>query len=128
MTKKYEIYKCEVCGNTVEMIHEGRGTLVCCGQPMILMKEKSTEEGNEKHKPVVEQGDNGIHIKVGSIPHPMEETHYIEWIEVIRKDGKNCRTELKPGNPPEANFGAHIADVSEVRAYCNIHGLWVTKF
>jgi superoxide reductase len=127
MTKKYEVYKCEVCGNIVEVLHEGDGDLVCCNQPMQLMKEQEAEQGTEKHKPVIEKKETGILIKVGSIPHPMDEKHYIEWIEVIRKDGKSCKVMLRPGEKPEAEFPADINDVKEVRSYCNIHGLWSTK-
>ena len=127
MTQKYEIYKCEVCGNIVEVSHDGVGTLVCCGQPMTKMVAKSTEEGTEKHLPVVEKAEHGTTIKVGAAPHPMEEKHYIEWIEVFLKDGKVVRNPLKPGGKPEMHFGHNIEDLLEVRAYCNVHGLWSKK-
>jgi len=127
MTKKYEIYKCEICGNIVEVLHEGQGTLVCCGQPMILMVEKEMEQGTEKHKPVVEKAEHGTLIKVSSVPHPMEEKHYIEWIEAVRKDGKRVRIPLEPGDAPETHIGWSAEDIIEVREYCNIHGLWSTK-
>jgi superoxide reductase len=103
MTKLLEIYKCEVCGNILEMLHEGKGELVCCGQPMKLFEENTTDAAREKHVPVVEKIDSGFKIKIGSIPHPMEEKHYIEWIEVIA-DGKAYRQFLKPGDAPEATF------------------------
>lgn len=122
MTKKLEIYKCEVCGNIVEMVHTGQGELVCCGQPMVKQVEKTDEEGLvEKHRPVVEEQDDGAVIKVGSVQHPMEEEHYIEWIEVIA-DGKICRYELSPGGQPQARSCLKKHDY--VRAYCNVHGLW----
>jgi superoxide reductase len=127
MTKKMQIYKCEICGNIVEMLHEGVGTLVCCGQPMTLMAEKEMEQGTEKHKPVVEKAEHGTIIKVGSVPHPMEEKHYIEWIEAVNKDGKCVRASLKPGDAPETHIGWSIENIVEVREYCNIHGLWRTK-
>jgi len=127
MTKKYEIYKCEICGNIVEVLHEGQGTLVCCGQPMTLMVEKEMEQGTEKHKPVVEKAEHDTLIKVSSVPHPMEEKHYIEWIEAVRKDGKRVRTPLKPGDAPETHIGWSVEDIIEIREYCNIHGLWSTK-
>ena len=122
MTKKLEVYKCEICGNIVELLHEGVGELVCCGQPMKLFQEKTEDQGQEKHVPVIEKTDDGIKVKVGSVPHPMQEDHYIEWIEVI--DGeKVCRKFLKPGDQPEVEFETKSDDV-RVREYCNIHGLW----
>ena len=127
MTQKYEVYRCEVCGNIVEVNHEGSGTLVCCGQPMTLMAAKSSDAGNEKHLPVVEKAEHGTSIKIGSVLHPMEEKHYIEWIEVFMKSGKVMRIPLHPGDQPEVHIGHSIEDLLEVRAYCNIHGLWSTK-
>lgn len=125
MTKRLQIYKCEICGNIVEVLHEGVGQLVCCGQPMKLFEEKVEEEGKEKHLPVVERLDRRIKVKVGSIPHPMEEKHYIEWIEVVTKAGAE-RVFLNPGQTPEAEFMIEDGVVS-VREYCNVHGLWSTK-
>jgi len=122
MTQKLQIYKCEVCGNIVEVLHAGKGQLVCCGQPMKLMEEKTEEQGKEKHLPVVEKADTGIKVKVGSIPHPMEESHYIEWIEV-ETNGQVYRRFLSPGNLPEAEFPIKAEKIN-VREYCNIHGLW----
>lgn len=125
MTKLNEIYKCEICGNTVEMVNMGIGQLICCGKPMINMMEKEmAENGTEKHKPVVAVTDK-IQVNIGSIPHPMEETHFIEWIELIDKTGKVKRNFLKPGESPETSFCGD--DYSLVRAYCNIHGLWVNR-
>ncbi|MCD6477681.1 MAG: desulfoferrodoxin [Candidatus Aenigmarchaeota archaeon] len=124
MTEKMEVYRCNICGNIVYVLHPGVGELVCCEQPMELLKEKTEEEGMEKHVPVVEKTESGIKVKVGSIPHPMEENHYIEWIEVI-SDGKVYRKFLKPGEAPEAIFP--LKDVDEVRIYCNVHGLWSKK-
>jgi len=123
MTQKGQIYKCDICGNIIEVVHTGAESLVCCGQPMRLLQEKSAEEGQEKHLPVMEKTDNGIKIKVGSIPHPMEEKHYIEWIEVITKDGV-FRKFLNPGNVPECVFNVDYDAVISVREYCSIHGLW----
>jgi len=122
MTKKSQVYKCEICGNIVQVLHSAKGELVCCGQPMKLMEEKTQEEGKEKHVPVVEKTDGGIKVKVGSTPHPMEEKHYIEWIEV-EVDGKVYCKFLSPGNPPEAEFPIKEEKFS-VREYCSIHGLW----
>ncbi len=122
MTGKLQVYKCEVCGNIVEVIHESTGELVCCGQPMKLLKENSVDASHEKHVPVVEKTTDSIKVKVGSAVHPMEEKHYIEWIEII-VDGKTCRQFLKPGDVPGAIFQIH-ADSLTAREYCNLHGLW----
>ena len=122
MAEKLEIYKCEVCGNIVEVLHSGKGELVCCGQTMKLFKENMIDAAKEKHVPVVEKVDGGIKVKVGSVAHPMEEKHYIEWIEVIA-DGKAYRQFLKPGEAPEAFFKIDAVNVI-AREYCNIHGLW----
>jgi superoxide reductase len=122
MTEKLQIYKCEVCGNIVEMLHAGAGQLVCCGQPMTLFKENTTDASKEKHVPVIEKTAAGIKVKVGSVAHPMEEKHYIEWIEVIA-DGKAYRKFLNPGEAPEATFELQAEKVT-AREYCNLHGLW----
>ncbi|MBU1940043.1 MAG: desulfoferrodoxin [Candidatus Diapherotrites archaeon] len=125
MTELNEIYKCNICGNIVEMTHGGAGELVCCGQPMELMKEKTEDEGNEKHVPVVAESGKGILVKVGEVPHPMEDKHYIEWIETI-SDGRIKRKHLKQGDKPEAEFCAGTKG-AVIRAYCNVHGLWKSK-
>ncbi len=122
MAKKLGIYKCEICGNIVEVLHEGKGELVCCGQPMKQYQENTVEASFEKHIPVIEKIDGGIKVKVGSEAHPMMEKHYIEWIEVLVGE-KACRVFLKPDDAPEAFFP--ITDDNVVaRAYCNLHGLW----
>ena len=125
MTKRLQIYKCEVCGNIVEVLHEGAGELVCCDQPMKLLEEKTEEQGKEKHLPVVEKTDKGVQVKVGSIPHPMEEKHFIEWVAVETDKGV-FRKFLKPGEKPEAEFEIG-GNILQAREYCNIHGLWITK-
>jgi superoxide reductase len=122
MTEKLQIYKCDVCGNIVEMLHAGAGQLVCCGQPMKLFKENTVDAAKEKHVPVIEKTATGIKVKVGSVAHPMEEKHYIEWIEVIA-DGKAYRKFLNPGEAPEATFEIKAEKVT-AREYCNLHGLW----
>jgi len=122
MTEKLQIYKCQVCGNIVEMVHTGAGELVCCDQPMTLLAENSTDAATEKHVPVVEKTADGFKVTVGSVAHPMEEKHYIEWIEIIA-DGKAYRKFLNPGNTPEAIFEIKAAKIT-AREYCNIHGLW----
>ncbi len=122
MTEKLQIWKCEVCGNIVEMVHEGKGELVCCEKPMKLYAENTVDAAKEKHVPVVEASGGTIKVTVGSVAHPMEEKHYIEWIEVIA-DGKAYRQFLKAGEAPEATFNLS-ADGFTVRAYCNLHGLW----
>ena len=122
MTEQKQIYKCNICDNIVEVLHASSGQLVCCGQPMELLKEKTEDIGQEKHVPLIERTDSGIKIKVGSVTHPMEEKHYIEWIEVIA-DGRSFRKFLNPSNKPEAEFEIN-AEKIEAREYCNIHGLW----
>lgn len=122
MAEKLEIYKCEVCGNIVEILHEGAGELVCCGEPMKLYEENTVDAAKEKHVPVVEKFEGGFKVKVGSVPHPMEEKHYIEWIEVIA-DGKAYRQFLNPGEAPEATFKIDAERIT-AREYCNIHALW----
>lgn len=122
MTEKRQIYKCSICGNIVEVLHTGAGQLVCCGKPMDLQQEKTDDTGQEKHAPVIEKTETGIKVKVGSVPHPMEENHYIEWIE-ITADGALYRKFMKPGSSPEADFEIK-AEKTEARIYCNLHGLW----
>ncbi|HAT72270.1 MAG TPA: desulfoferrodoxin [Elusimicrobia bacterium] len=124
MAEKREVYKCELCGNIVELLHGGAGTLVCCGQDMKRMVENTTDAAKEKHVPVIEKTDKGVTVKVGSVPHPMEEKHFIEWIE-LTADGKVFREFLKPGMAPEAVFCLCFQPKAiEVREYCNLHGLW----
>ena len=122
MAKRLEVYRCEVCGNIVEVLHGGGGQLVCCGKPMKLMVENTTDASKEKHIPVIEKVAGGYKVKVGSVPHPMEEKHFIEWIELVVGD-KAYRQFLSPGQAPEAFFSVEAAEVF-ARAYCNIHGLW----
>ncbi len=122
MAQRFQIYKCEICGNIVEVLHEGKGELVCCDQPMKLFVENTVDASREKHVPVIEKTDRGVKVKVGSLPHPMEPKHYIEWIEVIA-DGKVYRQFLKPGDAPEAAFVIQATQIT-AREYCNIHGLW----
>ena len=125
MTEQNQVYRCNICGNIVDILHAGVGKLVCCGQEMQLLEEKSTDSGSEKHVPVVEKTDNGVKVKVGSIPHPMEENHFIEWIE-ITADGRVYRKMLKPGDKSEAEFEIDLDDINVIgsREYCSIHGLW----
>lgn len=123
MTNLREVYKCNICGNMVEVLHTGAGTLVCCGQPMELVSERTQEnEYKEKHVPVATAEGGGLKVVVGSVVHPMMDAHHIEWIEVI-SNGASCRRYLKAGEAPEAVFDNVPAD-AKVRAYCNIHGLW----
>lgn len=122
MAKQLEIYKCEACGNIVEVTHGGQGELVCCGQPMKLMQPGTVDAAKEKHVPVIEKTEAGFKVSVGSVAHPMEDKHYIEWIELIA-DGKTLRQFLKPGQAPEAEFCIQASQVA-AREYCNVHGLW----
>jgi len=122
MAEKLEIYKCEVCGNIVEVLNGGAGELVCCGQAMKLFKENTVDAAKEKHVPVVEKTADGFKVAVGEVAHPMEEKHYIQWIEIVA-DGKAYRQFLEPGQAPEAVFKIDAAQVT-AREYCNLHGLW----
>ena len=122
MAEQLQVYKCDVCGNIVEVMHSGKGELTCCGQPMKLFTENTVDAAKEKHVPVLEKTADGFKVKVGSVAHPMEEKHWIEWVELI-VDGKVYRQFLKPGQPPEATFCIK-ADKVTAREYCNLHGLW----
>lgn len=122
MTARLQIYKCEVCGNIVEVLHEGAGELVCCGQPMTLCRENEVDAAVEKHVPVIEEVEGGVKVKVGDVAHPMQEEHHIEWIEVISGEAA-YRAFLKPGDEPEAVFNIDVGQIT-AREYCNLHGLW----
>lgn len=122
MAEIYQVYKCEICGNIVEVLHGGAGELVCCGQPMILLPEKTADSAVEKHVPLIEKNANGFKVTVGSTLHPMLDNHYIEWIELIA-DGISYRKYLKPGDTPAAEFCIKAVKVS-AREFCNVHGLW----
>ena len=125
MPQLNEVYKCELCGNIVEMLHGGPGALTCCNQKMVLMTENTVDAAVEKHVPVIEIGADKITVKVGSVAHPMADEHYIEWIELIA-DGKVYRQNLQPGSAPEATFPL-IAKSVTAREYCNLHGHWSAK-
>ncbi|MBU0730111.1 MAG: desulfoferrodoxin [Proteobacteria bacterium] len=122
MAEKLGVYKCELCGNIVEVLHAGAGDLVCCGQPMTLQKENTVDAAKEKHVPVIEKIAGGYKVKLGEVPHPMTAEHYIEWIELIA-GGKAYVQFLNPGDQPEAMFMVNDAQVA-ARAYCNLHGHW----
>jgi superoxide reductase len=122
MTKLNEVYKCNVCGNIVEVVHEGAGTLVCCGEDMHLQEENTTDAAVEKHVPVFRKEENRITVNIGEVDHPMTEEHYIEWIEIVTESGA-YKTFLKPGDKPSAELLVS-EEVLSVRAYCNLHGLW----
>lgn len=122
MAERLEVYKCAACGNIVEVLTGGKGALECCGSPMNLVTENTVDAAKEKHVPVIEQVDGGFKVKVGEVAHPMEEKHYIEWIEIIAQD-KAYRQYINPGQAPEATFNLEAGDV-KARAYCNLHGLW----
>ena len=122
MATKLEVYKCEACGNIVEVLQGGGGNLACCGSDMVLLTENTTDAAVEKHVPVKTQVDGGWKVDVGSVAHPMTDEHYIEWIELIA-DGTSYTKFLSPSDTPEAVFAIDATDVT-VRAYCNLHGLW----
>jgi len=122
MVEKLEIYKCEVCGNIAEVLHAGGGELVCCGHPMVKQVEKTADQGKEKHVPVIEKTAKGYKVKVGSVAHPMEDKHFIEFVELLGANGVQ-RKFLKAGSPPEAEFESSETGV-KAREFCTIHGLW----
>ena len=133
MTKLKEIYKCQACENVTEVLHEGVGELVCCEKPMKKEDLKREDKGNEKHVPVIEElpakvcdGKDGFKVKVGEVDHPMEEDHFIEWIEINTTTGKSGKKFLTPEMDPEVMFQTR-EDIESVRAYCNIHGLWILE-
>ena len=122
MAQRLEVYKCVACGNIVEVLHGGDGAMVCCNQPMKLFVENTVDASKEKHVPVIERTPQGIKVKVGAVPHPMEAKHWIEWVEIIA-DGKVYRQFLNPGEAPEAFFSITAQNVT-AREFCNLHGLW----
>jgi len=122
MAKKYGIYKCEICGNVVEVMHEGKGELVCCGKPMKYLEENTVDASKEKHIPVIKKEKGTIVVDVGSVPHPMEEKHYIEFVELIADSARHVAM-LSPGMEPKAVFNCS-GEKLEARIYCNIHGVW----
>lgn len=119
-----QLYYCAICGNVVEVVYTGAEALVCCGQPMQLLKENSVDAATEKHVPVISGDENSVTVQVGSVLHPMEEKHYIAFIEVITKDDMVLRAELKPGMEPKATFPVALSNVLYAREYCNLHKLW----
>ncbi len=123
MAKFLDTYKCEACGNIIEVIHAGEGNFICCNKEMKHLVENTVDASKEKHVPVVEKNQSTIHVKVGSVAHPMEDKHFIEWIEVVGSSGEAYRQFLKPGQKPEAIFPITDKNVT-VREYCNLHGLW----
>ena len=122
MAKRMEVYKCDVCGNIVQVQQGGEGELVCCGEPMKLLAGKTADSSTEKHVPVIEKSSDGYTVTVGSTLHPMTEEHSIQWIELIA-DGVSYVKYLKPGDEPVAKFCLSADNVS-AREYCNLHGLW----
>ena len=125
MPKRLEVYKCEICGNIVEVVHSGAGALICCGKNMDRITENTTDAATEKHVPVIELAADSVTVKVGDVAHPMEDAHYIEWIEILVED-KIYRQYLQAGQPAQATFNLSATTVT-ARAYCNLHGLWTAK-
>jgi superoxide reductase len=122
MAEQLQVYKCEVCGNITEVLHGAKGGLSCCGEPMVLQVENTVDAAKEKHVPVIEKTDSGVKVKVGEVAHPMDDDHYIEWIELIA-DGETHIKFLAPGAAPEAEF-AVTGEALTAREYCTKHGLW----
>lgn len=123
MPNRFQAFKCEVCGAIVEVVHGASGRLSCCKKPMVHLAENSVDAAKEKHVPVATLDGGALSVTVGSVPHPMEEKHYIEWIEVIADDQKIYRHHLEPGQEPTAVFPID-SDSVVIREYCNLHGLW----
>jgi superoxide reductase len=127
MTENNQVYICEICNNVIKVLHAGVGELVCCGKPMNLIKAHTIEEeGNEKHVPVIEKTPTGVKVKVGSVPHPMEEKHFIGGIGIFVEGEKSQWKVLKPGDPPEVEF-EEKGKVLFAESNCNIHGLWKSE-
>ncbi len=122
MAKIFEVYKCDLCDNIVEALQGGKGTLVCCGEDMVLMDENTVDAATEKHVPIIERSNGTITVTIGSVLHPMEEKHYIQWIELLA-DGKSYTQFLKPGDDPKATFKVEAKKIT-AREYCNLHGHW----
>ena len=125
MTQKDQIYKCEKCGNLISVVHDAGGSLLCCGEEMILLEPNTVDAAQEKHVPVIEKTGNTVKVSVGSVAHPMEAEHYIETISIL-SDKRLYRVYMCPGDKPEATFEIN-EDVQCARAYCNLHGLWESK-
>lgn len=125
MAEKLQVYKCAACGHVVEVLAAGDGPLACCGKPMEHLAAKTADQGKEKHVPVIEKLNGGLKVKIGSIPHPMEEKHFIQWVEIVT-DGKVYRQSLQPGQAPEAVFPLPAENVV-AREHCNLHGVWEAK-
>jgi superoxide reductase len=121
-TDRLQVYKCEICGIVAEVLDGGAGELVCCGEPMRLMEENTVDASREKHVPVVTKVEGGFRVAVGSVPHPMEAKHFIQWIELLA-DGRTYRQFLNPGEKPEAFFSLQVEKVA-AREFCNLHGMW----
>jgi len=128
MSRQFEAYKCEKCFAIVEVFQGGGGTFACCDSPMTLLKEGVTDAAKEKHVPVAERTGKGIKVKVGELAHPMEEKHWVQWVELVG-DNFSCTHFLRPGDAPEVEFacGSACGDKLTVRAYCNLHGHWKTE-
>lgn len=122
-TELRELYVCKICGNVLEVVNTGSASLVCCNKPMERLDANTKDASVEKHVPVLEKVDGGVKVTVGSVPHPMEEKHYIRFIEVLTKT-QVLRTELTPAQAPEATFLVKAEEIVEFREYCNLHGLW----
>ena len=124
MTERLDLYRCEICGNLVQVILAGGGELVCCGQPMELVKGKTQEEMQEKHITVFISENGTDIVQVGTVLHPMNDDHYIMFIETISED-KNCvhLQYLHPGQEAKMLLEKKIGKMKAIE-FCNLHGLW----
>ncbi|MBT3376254.1 MAG: desulfoferrodoxin [Lentisphaerae bacterium] len=126
MITQKQVYECGHCGNQIEVLRGGGPVPECCGEAMALLDEKTADAATEKHVPVIEKVDGGYKVTVGSVPHPMADDHYIEWIELSCGDVVS-RAYMKPGEKPEAFFCCCCACECQpptAREHCNKHGLW----
>ena len=121
-----KFYICKKCGNIVELVHSGGGSLVCCGEKMTPLCAGEVEASHEKHIPVVNVNGDTVHAFVGSVEHPMTEEHSIDWI-YLQTDKGGYRKNVRPGEKPEAYFTLNGEKPIAVYAYCNLHGLWKTE-
>lgn len=129
MAKKLELYKCNICGNLIEVVLPGDGELVCCGQPMNLLEANTTDATKEKHVPFFVKKDDELEIRIGSAPHPMEQEHYIQFIEVVSKDERYVKRKyLYPSEEPMFTLRGYDVDSLTAKEHCNLHGLWEAKY
>ncbi len=118
------VFKCEVCGNTISFVDNKGPKIVCCDKEMEELPIKTEDEGQEKHVPVLSVEGNKVNVKVGSVEHPMEDEHYIQLIQLVQNDKVIFEKRLSPGEKPEAEFLVENTENLKAREVCNVHGYW----